>query len=219
MSDMTLIQVEMRLSQLRSQYEQGRGRLALLTQQRSEKEFSLAETRQSIDTWRQVQVLFTKVSEFARQQTKMLIEQGVTAALQAILGDDDIRFEVLIREIGNKPAADWAVVSAYADIEVSNTPEDSRGGGVVDIVSLALRLALLELSRPKPGGPVMLDEAGKHVSAEYAPNMAAFLKGYAQRTGRQIVLVTHQAPLAEVADRSYRVSKNARGISEVRALG
>lgn len=102
----------------------------------------------------------------------------------------------------------------YGDTSVAGDPESSRGGGVSDVVSLALRLALLELSRPRVEGPVLLDEVGKHISAQYAPNVAQFLKQYAEKTGRQIVLVTHMNALAEVANVSYRVSQE-NGVSEV----
>ncbi len=218
MTIMTLTAAETHLAELRSQYEQGRGRLALLEQQRASKEFARDEARKNVDEWRLVQALFTRVSDYARVQLKQRVEETVTAALQAVFATDAIRFEISMHEVGGKPTADWSVVSRYADMEIAQQPEDGRGGGVVDVVSLALRLALMELSRPKPGGPLLLDEVGKHVSSEYAPNMAEFVKQYARKTGRQVLLITHQSALAEVADKAFRVSMNERGISEVTPL-
>ncbi len=215
--NVTLMEIENGLAAMRTRYEQARGRRDLLLDQRASKADALDRVRRDIDVWRQVQMLFTKVSEYARQQLKSRIEETVTAALQAVFADDGLRFEIEIRELAGKPAAEWRVVSRYVDTELSTDPEDARGGGIVDVVSLALRLALMELSRPKPGGPLLLDEVGKHVSGEYAPNVAFFLKEYARKTGRQVILVTHQAALAEVADKSYRVNKAAdSGQSEVR---
>jgi len=206
--------LEIGLSELKSRYNQAQGQLGLLKEQQTEKQRALTSAQKNIETWQQVQVLFGKVSEFARQQLKLKIEQTVTAALQAVFERDDISFSVEMKTVGGQPAAEWAVVSQYGDVSVSGDPQDSRGGGVSDIVSLALRLALLELARPKPLGPVLLDEVGKHVSAGYAPNVAAFLKQYAEKTGRQIILITHDPNLAEVADVSYRVSQED-GVSEV----
>lgn len=209
MSALTLQQAEFGLADLRSRYEQGRGRLQLLESQQTEKNAALAQVRANTETWRLVQVLFTQVSEFAREQLKTRVEATVTAALRAVFGDESLRFEVEIREVGGRPAAEWRVVSAYADTEIANSPEDARGGGIVDVVSLALRLALLELSRPKPGGSVLLDEPGKMISTEYAEHVAHFLRSYLQRTGRQGLMITHNAALAEAADRSYRVTRVA----------
>jgi len=215
LSTLSLSKYELALSAWQSQYQQGLGQLRLLQAQRTEKDTALNQVRKNIETWRKVQVLLTKVSDYARRQLIQRIEETVTAALQTVLADDSLRFEVEIREVGGKPSAEWRVVSRYAETEVSNNPEDARGGGIVDIVSLALRLALLELSRPRPEGPVILDEPGKMVSAEYAENLAYFLKSYAQRTGRQFLVITHNETLAQAGDVAYRVTKNDRGISEV----
>lgn len=218
MATTTLSHIEFSLSGMKSRYNQALGQKEMLERQKSEKEEALARARHDIEIWQQVQILFGKVSEFARAQLKARIEETVTAALQAVFERDDIAFEIEMRTINNQPAANWQVVSYYGTGEdaatVSGNPEDARGGGVSDVVSLALRLALLELARPKPQGPLLLDEVGKHVSKEFAPNVAQFLKQYAQKTERQIILITHQGDLADMADVSYRVSQE-NGVSEV----
>jgi len=207
-----LVEIETGLANLKKQYNQAAGQLALLEKQKSEKEAALVRAREDITIWEQVQTLFTKTSDFAREQLKIRIEETVTAALLAVFGEG-YSFKINMRQINNQPAAEWQVISKYEGAEVAVNPEDARGGGIVDIVSLALRLSLLELARPKPGGPIILDEVAKMVSTEYLPNLAEFLKQYAARTGRQIILVTHAEPLTDVADVSYRVAQR-NGISE-----
>lgn len=216
-ASMTLNKLEFGLAEMRSKRDQAKGKLEMLKDEQATKTTELSSAQTDIETWRQVQALLSKTSEFARTQVKTRIEQTVTAALQGVLGTDDIGFEVHTYSLGGKPAADWNVTSKYGDVLVSANPEDGRGGGVADVVSLALRLALLELVRPKPGGLVVLDEPAKMVSREYLPNLAEFLKQYARKTGRQILMVTHAEPLAEVADVSYRVTQRD-GISEVTRL-
>lgn len=224
---LTLENLESNLAALRTRHSQAQGQRDLLISQRREKEEELAAARADIELWRDVQVLLSKASEFARQQLKTRIEQTVTAALAAIFNDSTMKFEIEMSTIGGKPAADWRVVSCYKipakagdeDVKLSAytvvaSPEDAKGGGVTDVVSLALRLALLELSRPKPGGPVLLDEPAKMVSQEYLPNLAEFLKQYAAKTGRQIIMVTHHDVLADVADVGYKVTQE-NGVSEV----
>ncbi len=213
-SNLSLTRYETVLASWRSKYDQDLGQLRLLQEQRVEGESRLETVKENLQTWRQVQVLLTKVSDYARRRLVERIEDTVTAALQTVLADDSLRFEVEMREIGGRASAEWRVVSMYSDVEVSNNPEDARGGGIVDIVSLALRLALLELSTPRPEGPVILDEPAKMVSAEYAENLAYFLKSYAQQTGRQFIVVTHNEALAQAGDVSYRVTQE-NGVSEV----
>ena len=222
-TSLNLRQVELCLADLKADYNRALGKLEALNSSKQAATSSLTAAKQDIEIWQQVQALFSKASEFARQQLKLRIEETVTAALQAILATDSIEFQIDMRTLSGNPAADWSVVSRYGSKEgsqgvtVTANPEEGRGGGVADIVSLSLRLALLELARPKPEGPVLLDEPGKHVSREYLPNMAEFLKQYARKTGRQIIMITHSDPLADVADVSYRVSQKD-GISGVTRL-
>ncbi|CEP67852.1 P-loop containing nucleoside triphosphate hydrolase [Moorella glycerini] len=213
--DNRLQKIENALAALRSDYDRAAGQLAYLERTKEEKLAELEQAQEDIRVWQLVQTLFVKVSEYAREQLRQKIEATVTAALQAIFEDDGLEFRVNLRQERGQAAADWEVVSKYGEFVFAGEPEGTRGGGVSDVVSLALRLALLELARPKPGGPVLLDEVGKHVSANYAPNVAVFLKEYARKTVRQVILITHQAALAEVADVSYQVSQRD-GISEVR---
>lgn len=201
-------------SKLRSHVDQLTGKQQALESQLFQAQVKLNLAQTEIEAWQKVQVLFGKVSEYAREQLKTRVEQTVTAALQGIFEDSRLEFRIELKTVASKPAAEWQVVSQYGEATVAANPEDARGGGITDVVSLALRLALLELARPKPEGPVLLDEPGKMISAEYVPNLAEFLKQYAQRTGRQIILVTHHEALAEAGDMAYRVEQQD-GVSEV----
>ncbi len=210
-----LTKMDSALAYLRSRFAQGKGQLELLQGQLATRQTELDEAQEDISTWLFTQVLLAKSAEYARAQLVARIEETVTAALQAIMASDAISFRVVMGTLGGQPSASWLVVSRYADgKEVAMPPEDARGGTIVDIVSLALRLALLELARPKPGGPIILDEPGKMISREYLPGLAEFLSQYTRATGRQIVLITHHDQLAEAADVAYRVSQKD-GISEV----
>ena len=156
MSNLSLLEIESGLSSLRTKYNREAGQLALLEQQQADKQLKLQQAKDDIEVWQQVQTLFSMVSEFSREQLKLRIEETVTAALQAVFCEDNIKFVVDIKVSDGKPVAEWTVVSSFGDFAVAACPEDAKGGGVTDVVSLALRLALLELARPKPMGPVIL---------------------------------------------------------------
>lgn len=159
-----------------------------------------------------VQILLQLTSEYARQQAKQRIEEIVTSALTVVFGKDyEFRIEITTR--ANQPVADYYLESEGIVTQLK-PPDYDRGGGVADVVSLALKLAVAELSGVN--GTLMLDEVGKHVSQEYAPNVAYFLKQYSEQFNRQIVLITHNAALAEVADHSLGVTQsNGRSKVEV----
>lgn len=215
---MNLSDLELHIKQYRAKYEQGKGQLALLKSQRKAKKEQLDQEKQNLQDWELVAILFTETSEYAREQLKSRIEKTVTAALQSIIDDSDIRFKVEIDQKAGQPVAEWKVCSLYNGEWVAESPEDSRGGGISDIVSIALRLALLELARPKSKGVLIADEPGKHVSAEYAPDLAEFLQEYSLKTGRAIIMTTHNRDLAEKASKRYEVGRDTEGNSEVKEV-
>lgn len=96
-------------------------------------------------------------------------------------------------------------------------PMTAEGGGVVDVIALSLRLAVWALSRPE--NVLVLDEPFKFLSANLRPAAADILSQMSTRLDLQIVMVTHDPVLTEVADRVFRVVKNADGRSSVAVVG
>ena len=204
------------LQKMRKGYDTGKGQRDLLQGQLTTAQTELTMAKEDIVTWEQSQLLLGKVSDFAKVQMVSHVEGIVSAALFAVFGEG-YTFRINLKTIGNQAAAEWQVITNYGGVEVAADPESSHGGGLVDVISIALRLAMLEILRPHVDGPLLCDEPGKHLSSEYAPNLAYFLKQYAAKTGRQVIMVSHSAQLIEAADRSYEVTQKD-GISEVKQL-
>ncbi|WP_100373132.1 ATPase [Bacillus sp. FJAT-45037] len=188
----------------------------LLKDQVKKREQSIQEYRETIDTYEKARLLLQQSAEYAREQAKQQMETLVTNALQYVFGPL-FSFQIEIEEQGNKAVAEFYVVSDYEGIQVKTKPQDARGGGVVDIVTLALRVALMETIQPKVEGPLLLDEPGKHVSGEYVYYLYEFLKSLSTMFGRQIIMITHNHHLAESGDLAYQVSIRD-GISEVQEI-
>ncbi len=172
-----------------------------------------AEAENQIGIFDKVQILLQKTSEYARQQAKDRIESVVSEALNVVFGGN----HVFIIELGiraGQPVADYWLNDGTTVTKLEK-PDYDRGGGKVDIIALALRLAIGEMEGVT--GPLFLDEVGKHVSKEYAPNVAYFLKQYSAQFNRQIILITHNADLAEIGETSISVSRRPSGESEVKA--
>lgn len=178
---------------------------------REEAQRQLESCRDERELLQEVGQLLHVAGEYAREQARRQLELIVTQALQYVFGSQ-VSFEVEIGVSKGRPEGEFYVKSQYENVEVRTRPQDARGGGVVDVVSLALRIAFAELARVD--GPIFLDEPGKHVSAEYSPHVAGFLKEMSEAFSRQIVLVTHDQHLAGAADKSFRVSLRD-GVSHV----
>jgi DNA repair ATPase RecN len=163
-----------------------------------------------------VKVLFQLSSEYARTQAKQQLETLVTNALQYVFGAT-FRFEIVCADHGGSPTAEFYVSTEWEGQIIKNRPQDSRGGGIVDIVSLALRIALIETIQPQLPSSIMLDEPGKHISEDYILPMIEFLKSVGETFEKQIILVTHNTHLTESADMAYYV-RLINGKSEVEMI-
>ncbi|MEW6171819.1 MAG: ATP-binding protein [Bacillota bacterium] len=184
------------------------------TRQVLQNELADVKTQEVVVT--QAREVFQLAAETAREQAKQGVERVVTWALQSVFGPE-ISFEVALEERRDQPEADFFAVSTYGGTApVKTEPTEARGGGVVDVISLALRNVLLE--RTRMGGPLVLDEPGKHVSEEYARPLGELVRAMSEDAGRQIMVVTHNSELAEIGESAYRVEiKN--GESQVLPVG
>lgn len=203
----TIEQLNSKVTQLSKKYEQGKGQLALLRSQRKEKKKLLDQTTINLNDWKLVQILYDETTRFAREQQKQRMEATVTAALQSIIHDKDLKFKVIMSKRGDDTTANWAVSKLYNGEWVNEDVEDGKGGGVENIVSSALQLASVELSRPKSEGAFIIDEPGRDISVKnnYSELFAEFLAEYSKETGRQIILVTHKDEQVNVAEKQYYV--------------
>lgn len=212
--------MDYRVSKLKTDVRMLQQKLAIMTGKRA---LLLAQWQEAVDQKQKaeaelgindkVQILLQKTSDFARQQAKNRIEEIVTSALSVVF-DRPYQFRISLEVRSNRPEVDYWLQSD--DIVTQLKPPDyDKGGGVIDVITLALRLVIGELSGLR--GPIFLDEVGKHVSAEYAPHVAFFLKEYSEKFNRQIILITHNEALAEIGDMSLAVSiKDGR--SEVKVV-
>lgn len=208
-----LEQLEQQLMLAKDEWVRLDAKKRLLEQQIEEKQAALMEYERTKDIYEKVRVLLQQSAEYAREQAKQQIETLVTNALQYVFGPL-FQFQIEIDDHGGKPVAEFYVISDYEGVKVKTKPQEARGGGVVDIVTLALRVALIETVRPPLTGPIILDEPGKHVSGEYVHYLYEFLKSLSEMFHRQIIMVTHNHHLAESGDASFHVDIRD-GISRV----
>jgi len=169
-------QIEKRLGTLKAE------RIAIVSEQTTAKE---------------AVILLETASQGAREFITSKFNDIVSFALQSVFGED-YRFETNLEIKRNAVWADFRVKSSV--YEEAADPLVSRGGGVVDIVSLALRVVVLELYQPKIAGPIFLDEPTKQLSKEFSGRAAELLRAISKRTGRQIIIVTHDQTLAKESE-------------------
>jgi DNA repair exonuclease SbcCD ATPase subunit len=90
---------------------------------------------------------------------------------------------------------------------------EARGGGLAAVVAFLLRVTVLLLTNGARR-LVVADESFAHLSRDYAPRMATFLRELCERTDFQILLVTHDDAFVEEADVVVRMTtKNGEAVA------
>jgi len=218
-----LNQLTQSLAAMQCHHNQESGKRSLLQQQRDNLQVELDALTAKILVREQAILLLTKTAEVARGALVQHIEETVTAPLRGIWGDE--RYFKIRQYVHNKNTQE-----AGADFEVWKPagegnfvpvhPYSASGGGLADVVSAVLQMTLLEISKPRPGGPLCLDEPSKQLdnvkgeSGEEDDNgslarkqeaLAEFIRAYAESSGRQVLLSSHNATLIRMAHKVVKV--------------
>lgn len=149
-------------------------------------------------------IVLQKLSERQREMAKIRLEELATEALRYSMGGE---YSVIIdlENVRKRPQANLFICKkSYEnrdEIEEDDLedPLSDNGGGVVDIISTAIQLVVMQAQTPMIEGPIILDEPFKMLSEEYVPMMSEFLKKISKDFGRQIIMVTHNEYLAQSA--------------------
>lgn len=87
-------------------------------------------------------------------------------------------------------------------------PLDSNGGGVVDVISLALRICCLTLSQN--ARVLLLDEPFKFIRGKARQRLGDMLKAISRKLGIQVIMVADVSDTGIIPDREFRVSMKWR---------
>ena len=135
-------------------------------------------------------------------RVKTAIEEIVTLALSTVYPELSFELEYEIKR-NQSEAAPWIVENGDR-----HSPRDEVGGGVLDIVSLGLRLALWALMEPKPANIFILDEPAKFLSRDKQPLFSEMLSQLSKTLGVQILIVSHNNAIIDSADKVYKISQS-----------
>lgn len=182
---------------------QGEAR-ALLTRGKA-LQTEIAELTELIEDLDKVTVLLNSMGEDRQHKAQQAIEDLVTRGLQTIF-DETLSFHIVQTTRGKAVQVEFVVRTTLHGRVIETPVMDARGGGLAATIGYLLRLVVLLLTR-KPGQeppPMVLDETFAHVSAEYLPAVAAFIREVVDKTAVQHIIVTHQEELVEGADKVHR---------------
>lgn len=171
----------------------------------------IAALTETAATLERVSGLLNSLGEERQLSAQAMIEELVTRGLRAIFGPS-LSLHIVQTVRGKTANVDFVVRTTLPDQVVETPVMDARGGGLAATIGFLLRLVVLLLRGGTRSDTILvLDEVFSHVSDEYLPALAEFVRDIVDRTGVQIILVTHQDMWTGVADKVYRFSQDKNG--------
>lgn len=146
-------------------------------------------------------------------EVKNFISDCTSMCLGIVFGDEykfDLEYEV---KRDRSQAVPWIIKNGK-----QLDPKCEVGGGVIDVVSIGLRLVLWVLSNPRSSPVFVLDEPFRFVSRDLTSSIMVMLHELVKTFGLQIIMVSHNDELINDADMIYVVD-NVNGRSDVRQCG
>lgn len=182
------------------------GRRDILRSEEASEKKKLNGEQANQDLYDQTRIFLRSVLESTQSVIEQTFTGLTTAGVSGIFGDDKaLRFQFVPTAQGVAVKIRVLKPSPYNDDEVFEiNPKNAEGSGMLDIISLGLRIGLMELYTPRQDGPLMLDEICKYLADDDTLQAAGeFMKQVSHDSGRQMILITHKGGLSAYADKLF----------------
>lgn len=143
-------------------------------------------------------------SEIIKKWLEDLLEENVnsiadlaTSGLRHIIQDQNLTFRIKQEIKYNRLSMRFILEEDGVEAD----PMSSFGGGAVLVASFILRLAMM--SRLKMANLLLLDESMSALAVRYIPAAAEFMRQLSEKTGVNILMVTHNEEFIANAHRAY----------------
>lgn len=141
------------------------------------------------------------VAQLTQQQLEQQLSDIVTPAIQSIFGKDYI-FKIRYVQKRKKTEAEIYLIDERGN---EFDPLEDNGGGICDVVALALRLACWKISNPRSAPILFMDEPLKFVSMDYCEDTCNFLIEIVKQLEIQVIMITHVKAFINAADHVIRL--------------
>lgn len=127
-----------------------------------------------------------------------LVGRGLTAIFEQYF-----QFKIKISTKRGNLNYDMYLLEDGKECDIMN----SYGGGIVDIISILMRIVTILVVTPPLKRILILDESLKHLSRDYIDNAAEFLRNLGKDLGFTIIMVSHDHTFMDHADKIIEVQK------------
>lgn len=196
---------------LKSSYNQKLGQFQAIKDRIAICQTQIVDLTSKEDTTLKASIFLQSLSDQTRLQVLDKISGIVTDALQTVK-DKNLVFQMQLVTKANQPTLEMGILDKRSG-QVYDVLT-SFGGGICDIVSLALRVALLVKWQPSLSRVIILDEACKHVAQKDQELLAVFVRKLSEALNCQFIWISHSDILQQSAHKIFEVTQYD-GLSKV----
>lgn len=203
------------VSTIRTKVEQAKGEMNVLQRQLSDFESKYEQENKTLEHIQEAQQILQQTAKQTQNKLSFHISEFITSALQSIWGEQAYAFELRFVEKRNKTEVEMLLKTDDGEISLDNLNNIRSGGGVLDVVALALRIALWSL-RPNKQSILILDQPLSNLDQNHLPKAGELITELSRKLDMQFLMINHNPALADIADKTFFVEKTD-GVSKVRS--
>lgn len=195
--------IQVNLKHIRNIFEQEKGKSKLLNSQINELKIGLKNLKKEIKICKKAGIIIRTVAQETQKLIECHISELVTLALRSIFANP-YTFHLGFIQKRNKTECSFFFKRNKHKIN----PLLEAGGGVVDVASFALRVAIWVLSKPKYRNVLIFDEPFKNINdktRETHKRIAKIVKMLSDKLKLQFIIITMIPELEEVANKTFEL--------------
>lgn len=192
----------MSIDKLQEEYDKLLARKTVLLVDTREQKKRVRGIKKEISAHIEARDTITKVIQITQFRIRKYIERTVTLAIRSVF-DRPYTFHLKFKEQRNRVEC-IATVKEHGNIR---DPKADMGGGLMDIIAIGFRVALLLIENPRSRMMLFLDQPFSHCGGMIKRG-ATMVKELSRELFIQFIIITHERELSKIADRSWLVDHN-----------
>jgi len=189
--------IDKSINSLEAYLNETNGKISLLSKQREDVYQCIKRSEETIQLANDSISILNSVSFEIRNKYIKKIEDLVTLALQEVFVEKDIRLSLSLSTDSVRNNIKMCVVENGHEYNIMK----SRGGGLADLISIAIQICIKNMLNPKKTFPILLDERFKFLHSQNSENdyifrAYLFLRKVCEKLDEQVVAITGEEDFA-----------------------
>ena len=158
-------------------------------------------------------LLLKKLIREVQGEFKGEVDKVVTMAVRTLF-DENYKFDLEIKTGGSGLQCRPVILEHIEGQWRKFSPKDDMGGSIIDPIALTLRTVLQQYDPEPTRASMWLDEPMKNVGkGELLLRAGQLIAEISEGLNIQMIIITHEPELAEIAHRAWRVVRGKNGRS------